>query len=57
MKGYDEKEEIKEKNAYIERLEAELGRGKDELLQVTQTVIESEKVINRLMFKLEGLEK
>ena len=44
--------EIKEKDTYFESLEKDLGRERGKLLQVTQKVTDSEKVINELMIKL-----
>ena len=53
----DKDEEIKEKEAYIEMLLTDIGRGRGELLHLSEKVTEREEVINGLMIKLEGLEK
>ena len=49
--------EIKEKEAYIEMLQADIGRGRGELLHLSEKVTEREEIINGLMMKLEGFEK
>ena len=48
--------EIKEKEAYIEMLQTDIGRGKGELFHLSEKVAEREEVINGLMIELEGLE-
>ena len=49
--------EIKVKEAYIEMLQTDIGRGREELLHLSEKVTEREEVINGLMIKFEGLEK
>ena len=54
LEGLGKKKGDKDKDAYIERLEMRLGRGRDELLQ---KMTEKEEIIKGLETKLEGLEK
>ena len=48
---------IKEKEAYIEILQTDIGRGRGELLHLSEKMTEREEVINGLLIKLEGFEK
>ena len=55
--GEEKNKEIREKESYIEILEADLGRGREKLLNLSEKMREREEEIGGLMLKLESLGK